>query len=620
MSKVQFAGLRTKHCTPLVVVSNGGSFTSAVAGSWEFRLQARNRQGYNLYSDPTTVTIAAGDKVDVTLPADSRRDGEDVQEILIIAKKTGDTLTLARPVAGISGYGADRTTLTSLPVTLTLSCDGHLAITDSAQTVANEVALPTGSDRVNRMRRYISATNQIKAYHAETNTWELVSPPSFSSYVVSTISELGCNQDIRYVANYDGVIIDDYDSSSPSSLGIGADFWLCNDTLYDIPAGAPIEIKSTLDDKPFPKGLIQVTVLGYANTTTGNLDVTGSGGVGTYPGVDIPFAYMGTPGELVLEKDLPSGWALKLRIKPNFQDYELNGLAIFGGILGALPEFSTNLGTYAPGTAGMGDYIVGEPDTRRRIVPQSLNSALALPGAGLVKQREFRSVGSQIVLGFAANSANQNIAIDGSGICYVTSTVPSGATLRAVAGTVDGAGRASAFAGSISLDNTKLLSVTVTHATAIRSDYPDVIAGSTDGQLNADKLRVYVKNTSTGAITYYDAPVTNATATETVTVGGVAGTSVGTTMPTVADSFGLYEPGSYTTSTPLGASTFTTMTASIALAYVFEDTITFLSHTAEGCITEFDGTVAQKIAALKIAALEQGLTVDEVLFYQYAFG
>jgi len=139
--------------------------------------------------------------------------------------------------------------------------------------------------------------------------------------------------------------------------------------------------------------------------------------------------------------------------------------------------------------------------------------------------------------------------------------------------------------------------VTVTYPTAIRADYPDVIAGSADGEFNATYIRIYVRPVGGGTVTQFEQLITPSTASETFALGITVGTDIGSgSLPTRSDStFGLYEPttGNFTVGTQAGASSFSAGTYEVAIGFRYVDTVTTVTHSSDsGCIYEASGTLA----------------------------
>ncbi|HEY9599830.1 MAG TPA: hypothetical protein V6D33_19385, partial [Cyanophyceae cyanobacterium] len=545
---------------PTLATASGGSLSSAKAGTWYFWLQTRCRGGYTTFGNVASIAVSAGNQVQITLPLTIRTPAADVQEVYILAAQTNTPLT-ACVVATYPGYNSG--VQSTLPATVTLSRDAHL---DVLKTVANEAGLPTGSDRVNGMRRYVDSIGLFRSWNAASALWETCRPQSFNTYVSSTLSTNGCDRDLKDITDQSIILYPSYSAEGGESAAV--DFWLVNDGDVSIPLGERIRMAVATDlfdilSDDF-KGLLSIQFLGYSQLSTGTLDTSMSGaGAGNFP-------YQGDEKtNLRLTADLPSGWAYTLRVTGAFTDYQLDGGFPQGAILKYYPRFATNASVYNPAGDVLGDLIIPELG-KRRILPGTGLSAIAADGKGTVASYNFEKSQSTIPL-LAADTANQPIAISNTGACFVASTIPSEtATLRATVGTIDGVGKATAWQGGVSLSATTLLSVTVTHPTTIRTDYPDLIAG-TASALNATSLYVYVRPVGGGTIREFKVNLVGGTS-EIVLAGSLLNTSP-SALPTVAADFGLFTPGGYTLATTTGSSVFTIGTYEVAIAYGYEDVV-----------------------------------------------
>lgn len=614
MSKLQFAGTRAKACIHAVEVSSGGSTTAASAGNWKFYLQFRNRAGYNLFSDPVEFTLTAGQKVAVTIPADARRDGEHIEEWVIAGTNLSPFNIDARVLCSVPAFDTQGNP-TPLPYTVTFSTDEHFKLEAS---VANPAALPT--NKLHGMRRGVTSEGKIVAWNSQTNTWDDIIPPRFTTYVPSADGPGGANRDVGLLpSDYQGVIYPDYDSGTELPVrGDAIGFWLVNDSKYDIPAGTPISFTFRSGNFTDFQNKILITPKGFADIATGYLDRSGENGTGLYEGIDQDFVYQKSGGEIILEKNLPPNKAYYFVVTPQFTDAMLGNLVLQGAILTCYATFGEESSSYAPGTKGLGNYIYPEPASRRRIYPALGNlMAEASPGAGLIEQREFRKAGSQLILGFDANTANQQVVISGDGNCFLADIAPAYAVRRALAGTVDGVGRLTPFQYSLAVNSSKVIRLNITHPTAIRSNYPDVVAGSSLGDFNASKVYVFVRNTSSGQILQFVQSIISGSASSTFAIGGIAGTVV-SSLPNPDNTFGLYEPVSFNATTEVVSSSLPTATVEVAIAYYFENTITSLNHTS-GCILELaEGGVVEYVQQVADGG-GSNVTAEDIMVLNFMF-
>lgn len=583
MTRIQYRAALPPPAPTLAVVA-GGSITAAKAGTWYFWLQSRCRGGYTTLSDAASISLSAGNQLQVTLPSTIRTPAADVQEVYILAALTNAPLT-ACVIATYPGYGTGGA-LATLPATVTLSRDAHL---DLLKAVVNEAGLPTGSDRTNGMRRYVDSLGLFRSWNAELGLWETCRPQSFNTYVSSTLSTNGCDRDLKDITDQSIILYPSYSAEGGESPAI--DFWLVNDADVAIPRGERIRMAVATDlfdilSDDF-KGLLNLEFLGYSQLSTGTLDTSIEGaGSGKFP-------YQGDEKtNLKLNADLPSGWAYTLRVTGAFSDYQLDNGFPQGAILKYYPRFATNASVYNPAGDVFGNLIV--PDGgKRRILPGTGLSAIAADGKGTIASYNWDK-GVQSVPLLAADTAGQKIAVSNTGLCFPVSTVPtSTAALRATIGTIDGVGSATAWQGSVALSAASLLQVTVTHPTTIRTDYPDLIAG-TASTLNATSLYVYVRPVGGGTIREFKVNLVGGTS-EVVLVGGLLNAPP-SVLPTVAADFGLFTPGAYVLATTTGTSVFTTDTYEVAIAYGYEDVVTTIDNNDD---LEIGGTASQLFGVSK---------------------
>jgi hypothetical protein len=585
--RTQYASTPTPPPPAVAIIS--GSTTAAVAGTKYLWIYCRNRVGATAFSTRVDTAITEGDALQITLPSTIRKAASDIHEIGIVLS-TSNTPETGCVVATYPGFDIDGVTPTTLPAVITLSHDIHFQLFAVVATPAN---LPV-SNRINGMRRYVNSTAQFVAWSSQQSEWVLVRPHKFNPYIVTTTEEEGADVDLSKIEDYSLVITPDYDVSG--SLSVPVTYWIVNDGSAEIPQGRRVRIScaTTTGDAASDdfKGLMQITFLGYANTVTGALDVTGMdvGSTQTYQGNIVT--------NLLLQKPLPANSAYVLQVQMAFDYADAKNSAYQGEVVKIYPYLASNYAEYDPAYSDLGDRIFPEGG-QRRILPNGPGLTLsAATGSGSIKFYKWLNVGQDEVFGATANTADQNVIVTNNGACFVAATIPDTAALRAVISSVDGVGHPTTWSSAIALDATKLLTVTLTHPTAIRTDYPDVIAGTT-ATLNASKVRVYLRVVGSGTITYFDAPVLGTTGEE-ITVGSLAGTTIGS-LPSVTASHGLFNLSSFVNAATAGSSVFTANNYEVAIAYLYENTITAISHdTALGCVLELGSTLTDAIAISKI--------------------
>lgn len=601
MPHPQFASFRATPPAPTYAVNSGGATTTS--RTLYFRWQYQNRYGLNLGAISGPFAIASGQKLDIAIPESARLAGEDIHYFVLSASTSNDPTTF-RQLAFYKGYEVDQVTPSMLPFTLTLNRDEHFAI---AQTIANEAALPTGVNLIPGMIRFItslskffyydpesSATVGVDVLAAATGRWLRIG--GWDTYVANTTDSDGCDRDLRLL-DATTIRVPLYDLSGP---GTPVRYLLFNSRSEDggtVPQSTPINIAVFVngrDRSQFFSGYLKVVFEGYYRASTGVLDTS-------LDGAGITQAYQYEAGNLALPTDLPNGYAYAFKIYPEAPAYVLNDLVPQDATVGLQFSFLGQSGDFNPAGQLTGDFIAAEYNLRR-IVPGTGLTAKALSGSGTIALSSFRNAPQATIAGFAANTANQKVAIDGNGTVAVVSAIATGQAQRALVGTVDGVGQATAFASStVTLNPTALLKVTVTYPTAIRADYPDAIANSTAGEFNATKVRFYVQPAGGGTITQFDAAIAPGASQEFL-VGAVSGTSTGSSLPTVAANFGLYAPedDDFVAAAQAGSSVFSAGSYVVAIAYYYEGTITSISHAqSDGNIPEAVFTLAELQEAAK---------------------
>jgi len=571
----QYASAITPPAPTISIIS--GSTTSVSAGTKNLWIYCRNRSGVTLFSPSVQIAIAVNQGLQIVLPLAIRTNASDIREIGVVMSV--DTIPQnGCVVAKYPGYEVDGITPTTLPATIYLVVDAHFQL---RVTVATPSALPT-TNLVNGMRFLVDSTNQIVEWAAISSSWVPCLPQNFNPYIASTIAEGGADVDLSLITDTSVIIFPDYDSSG--NLSQPVTFWIVNDTNFNIPQGKRIRMSVATDPGDAGaddfKGLLQLAFLGYVNTLTGTIDTTSmtvSTGTFTYQGDVVT--------NLNLQKDLLPNYGYILQVQMAFEDADVGNSVAQGAVVKMYPTFAPNYSVYDPTADLFGNYILQSGGTRRILPNGSGLDLLAADGSGSVAFYKFSNLGNQMVPGLVANTANQNVIITNNGTCFVANTVPSTtADLRALVSSLDGVGQATAWSSPIALSSSLLLQISITHPTAIRSDYPDVIAGTT-AQLSANKVEVYVRPVGGGTIQVFDLPITQISP-ESILVGSLA-TSTISNLPTVANNYGLFDIVSFTPTAINGSSVFATGNYQVAIAYLYQETATTISHAAPPCILEF---------------------------------
>lgn len=589
MVRSQYAATPTP--SPATLTKGAGSITSASAGTKYVWLYCRCRAGVTLFSESRSITLVAGDRLNITLPSLIQKPGSDIFEVGI-AVGTDSNPANACVLASYPMYDA-LGVANPLPATIALATDEQFK---AFATVPNTGALPTGSNLVHGMRRYIDAEAKIKAYDANTSQWKTVFPQNFNPYLSDSQDAGGCDRPISDIADTSVILTESY--AGDNSLSKGIKFWIVNDTSIDIAVKTKIRISTSLGelDPDELKGLLKLTFLGHVNLTTGAMDTS------MFSGSPPTYTYQGDQlTNLQTKAALPPGWAYVLQIQAQFSDAHLDNRLPQGETIYFYPRFGINQSTFNPAGKALGNYIA-PTGRRRRILPNGigLTGAIAADGEGCVAEYNFEDAGEVMVPGLLANTADQFVLITNTGACYAALGIPSDtAALRAVVSTVDGIGPITDWSGPIALNSTKTLKLTLSHPSQIRGNYPDVVAGM-NAVLNSHKIRVFVRQTGTTTpIQVFDVATVGDNG-EDVFIAGTP-TSTIASLPTVASNFGLFTPNVPVLASQNGASSFSTNNFDVAIAYVFENALTVIDHDydtpAAQTIVEMTGTVEQLFRA-----------------------
>lgn len=546
-----YAGIPSQISAPVVNVTVG-SLTTAVSGSLYWQMQ--NRQGFNLYSTPTTINLTAGQGLSVTVP-DCNCEGYEAISYILSFSPTNTYLA----AYVIATYSA----LDVLPGTIILNKDDHFK---TQLSIGNTSQLPT--NKIEGMRVYVDAWGEIRAWVG--GEWVAVYPQEFQTLISSTRSINGCDRQLSEFTEEQKQIIIRPDYAVDRSYSEPVKFWLRNETTSPYFAGRSISVgiswgDTDLTDLFFGAGAVNLTFLGYVKLTDGSLDTSASGG-GEMTGINQRITYTNNNSGLILEKDLPSGYAYLVAVEIQVDVASLGGRVAENAQIEVSLSIGERVGYYSGVAAIIGNLISAGLDLRR-IVPDTGLSAIALSGSGIVNGRSFIGVGERGVFSLVANTANQIVAINGNGTCLVVSELNAGQVLRAKIGTLNGIGKP-VFAGEIALSSSTQLQINLTRPTAIRSDYPDVIAGNAKGIFNATSVRVWV-----GGYLYSVALEPGET-TQILTLTGVGGSS--SSVP--VSELGLYTPVINSISAINGTSSFLSGNYLVFVAYYYENTVTSISH------------------------------------------
>jgi hypothetical protein len=540
-----------------------GSGNLGVTGTYYISIQGRNLIGLNLNSALVPVTLTTTSTLTITLP--SLANGETWSDIVISASTTNDVSALSQVMVVNSADFNSSVILTSVEL---------LKLTTSERTVANSAALP--ATPIQGLIRYVTNLNYYYEYDkdstatvdnltvltATTGRWIRVG--AISTYITDTTSNDGCDQDVRTP----DLIVNAPSYTCNGSKGDGVTFWLRNEFSTIIPSGTRISCTVRLfeeDKSQLFDSLLILELLGYVNLTTGVLNAATSSG---------EVVYQPRSQWLTLPEDLDIGYAAVVRVSPKFTITDLDNNVPYLANLTTYVTFAPTSGIYTPGV--FGNLIYNEYD-KWRIYSDAGLSVIKSKGSGIVNNYELNDISAETITGLSSNTANQYIFLTSNGTSFASTTSSFvSAVKRCVVSTVNGIGTPVSY-GSVSLNNTKKLSVTVNYPTSVRSNYPDaLIAGSSKGKFNATSVVIYIKNNS-NAVFVTEVNITPSASNDVYVLNYSDFTS--STLATPSSNYGLYAPLSVTTSTPSNSSTFPTGSYEVFVAFKYTGVVTVIDHS-----------------------------------------
>ncbi|MGC8711059.1 MAG: hypothetical protein ACP5RH_01580 [Leptodesmis sp.] len=614
-----FASTRTTPSGVSFAATSGGSLTGS--GSIWLSYCYRTRGGFSLGANMVQVSYSAGQKIVATIASSALQSGElgNVHQIIIIGNST-NSLATASILAAWEALQPDQLTQNALPATVELSRDAHLILSGTVAAIGN---LPTGSDRVNGMIRYVTAASAYYRYSATDSVWQQYTVPSntpngFSAYVSSTTVPSGIDRDLKSVQSADTIAPPSYypDGSLSTPVRIVIQNGYTEGGGTAIAKGNPIGVELTLDGQNainLFSGKIQAKYLGLFRKSTGTLDTTNADS--GYSAVQF-FQSTGqslATSSLYARDDVPSGYGLLYAIAFQFRAGDVPQL-VQGSQINLYLYAATTSGTYNPAGAAAGDTIVAatfSPDGRARILPYGAATIQSAPGAGFIKCYDFARPSVRTAIVTQPDTPGQKVAIAGNTGGGITVRQPADSLLstegqRAKVSTLNGTYAGSPWSSPIAVGASGAIQVTVTYPAAIRSDYPDVIAGTT-AYFNVPRLRVFVEFPASSG-NYYETTaiaVTPNVTSQQFTITSLPGSS---SLPSASSdpAFCLFDYPSAPSGSDVGGGSLSAGNYRVRIYYHFPSPnleVTAIDHTtASGNIPELGSTLADAIAAANDAS------------------
>jgi hypothetical protein len=506
--------------------------------------------------------------------------------------RTRDLLT----VGGIN-YPGQGDYLT-FPYSVDLTLDSQTAIVPA---VANPAALPT-SGLLYGMTRLIASTSEYVKYDpiaesglygASSGYWVSESLVNISTYLAATTDAGGCDRPLI------NILPEDVLYSPPAYGGSGSDsypvqLWFSNGLEEVSGAAEPQGTSLTLQLKANGRnvtdafsGRAYFKLLGYVRRSTGTLNTS-------IPTVGDSITWQAADSPVELPQDLLKGYAAAYELTFRFRTAELQSVIQQGAQITTVLYPEGLLGKLDSSWAIVGDVVLPDGDLMR-IVPVS-GGVKRLPGKCLVGGYRSPSVGETELIGLPTDQANLKITVSAALAGAIAYRLPSGTILtteavRAIVSTVGGTFTASPLSSALTIaSSTDGIRLAIDYPTAVRSDYPDRIAGTT-ADFNVPFIYVYIVELATGNIYQLD-PVAPTGTIDIITLSG--GSIVGA-LPTSPSSdfclFGYDTINATVQDVSPSSSTLPTGDYQVAIAYYFPDSndrVTKISHSESlGCIPEF---------------------------------
>ena len=601
MIKARYAGIGTNCPLFDVLVLGAGNLTSS--GTLYFSFQLQNRAGYNIPSVSSAISYTAGQQIQITIPETVKQPGWDIHYYIVSAGTTSNPSTHVQ-IARYPGFeyeiGFDpQATRTTLPATITLSRDEHIGL---APSVADLNSLPTGLNRLDGQVRWVASESKWFTYRADSNLplsvdviaadiGQWVRMGTAGVYVSDTRSGAGSDRIVTAVNPVTAIPTPPYPGNNIGKVlpQWEAQYWLYNNGTNVLPAGTEFGIALEYNNRRSPDlldGLFLVKFIGFIRSD-GTVRTQTSAGL-EFPnlGAFITWTPKKTAPFLTID-DLQPGEAIALAVKPFFSSAELNNQVTPKSVIGVIPVIRTQSGDYNSLGKVMGSNVVYDIGDKYRIVPNTLLSYDILSGIALVGGYDFPKKERRTFGNLQAGIPGQKVIINGNGGVYseLDSYVPSSSEdIRAIVGTAAGESSVGNFTTYTAGSG---FNISFTHPTLIRSDYPDVIAGSDKGKFNAIYINFYIQREDTLEIRKFTGYMTLPDGVQEYTISNWDSGTVAA-LPTPNADFSLFTPSNVTITSITG--NFPATNFRVAYSFQYDGyQITSISHSTPPCIKEIVG-------------------------------
>jgi hypothetical protein len=592
--KVQYASGRTQ-ITALNVSTTSGNLT--VPQTYYFWIQGRNDIGFNLPSIVSSVSVTAGQGISITIPADCYRSGENWQQFVISAGTENDHST-STVICVIDAVIASTQEPITLPKTITITEDSHLDL--SREGVST---FPSGANLTEGMIRLYNANGNIYRYHpnssdtvdgvevigASTGRW-LKYLDEFNNSITDTTNTVN-GADMALLEITDTSKLLPYKYALDGSQGKYRRLWILNQNSSEpISKGERVGFVITVNGVPASEdfeSLLKIVYEGISNPATGLLDIVAEDEVSPQKDIGVEKPYTFEASDIVIAKDIQPNYCWQCRVFPEFHSYQLKSLPAYLSDISIYPFIFAESGTYNDASAIVGDVILPYPTGLRRVYPSSLLEVLVDEGSGTVNGYFFKDKASVNILNLDVDTANQKVIINNSGDVYTSDIVQDFEAQRALVSTVSGESHCGAFAASVTADVSPNFTIQVPYPSSIRSNYPDVIAGSSRGVFNVDEIIFFIRKNGVEIRKFLGFIPTNTTSDTFTAVW-----AEGAVTPNLnTDYFGLWTPLAPSSVVPTTTGT-DVYEVCVSFRYL-GNAVTDISHSVnDGCIIELTRNLA----------------------------
>lgn len=577
MARIQYASGREQLCAVTLDTVVG----TLPADTYYFWLQSRNDVGYNLPGPVAQIEVDGNQGIELTIPTQALITGENWLQYAI-SVNTVDDVTSSKVLLVFDV--ADLT----LPYSINLTLPVHI------ETERELASLPS-TNLINGLMVSNTTNGLVYRYSSFSSQW-FQHFDGYSLGIITTTTDalLGCDVSMDLIDDTRHVI--NYDYAMDGSEGVSRRYWLFNNTASALATDREIGITATIQDDDVSSlfyNFFQVVFEGYFDRVEEEYITTTNGTTSfSYLNVEVPYA--ATMDNLILERDLQAEQAFQFRVFPEFDITELglvrSLLPIDAGV-NLIPFLVPNQGKPTDLAELLGDVIIGNDINLRRVYPTVGLAAFVDTGVSVIAGLIARVRSTSVAFGFQTNVANQILAINSAGNLYPVSSLRTNERQRALISTIAGESKASTFSAQIEGNANPNITVNLNYPTAIRSNYDDVIAGSTKGDFNAEEIVFYVRkrNSENGSIVetrrFAGFSPTNTTS-NVFSFLYENGTIYTDSIPSV--EFGLFTPETLLEADLTIQNTTGTFYFDVAVSFKYNGTsITEISHkVSDGCVSE----------------------------------